>query len=78
MHDGYHFGGMNLIWWFIWMILIFWIFATPYNIPGQRKKRITPLESLKTRFALGEITKEEYLEQKEILADDSIQINTQK
>ncbi|WP_354357996.1 SHOCT domain-containing protein [Pedobacter sp. UYP30] len=68
---------MNLIWWFIWMILIFWIFATPYNIPGQRKKKDTPLEILQRRFASGEITKDEYLNLKETLAEDSIQINTQ-
>ncbi|MET4081786.1 putative membrane protein [Pedobacter sp. UYP30] len=77
MYNGYHFGGMNLIWWFIWMILIFWIFATPYNIPGQRKKKDTPLEILQRRFASGEITKDEYLNLKETLAEDSIQINTQ-
>ncbi|MDQ2864138.1 MAG: SHOCT domain-containing protein, partial [Bacteroidota bacterium] len=30
-YDGYHFFGMHLVWWFIWMIFIFWIFATPYD-----------------------------------------------
>ncbi len=64
MYNGYHFGGMHLVWWFIWIIFILWIFATPYYIPGQRKKKDNPLEFLKKRFASGEITKEEYLEQK--------------
>jgi putative membrane protein len=67
MYDGFHFGGMHLIWWFVWMILLFWIFATPYDIPGQREKRVLPLDILQKRFASGDITKEEYLEQKAIL-----------
>lgn len=34
-----NFGGMHLIWWFIWVIMLIWISATPYNIPGQRAKK---------------------------------------
>jgi putative membrane protein len=71
MYDGYHFGGMHLVWWFIWMIFIFWIFATPFDIPGQRKKKGSPLDILQKRFASGQITKEEYHEQKKILENDS-------
>ena len=67
MYDGYHFGGMHLIWWFIWMVFIFWIFATPYDIPGQRKKKDSPLDILQKRFASGQITKEQYHEHKAIL-----------
>ena len=67
MYDGYHFGGMHLIWWFIWMVFIFWIFATPYDIPGQRNKKDAPLEILQKRFASGQITKEQYMEHKVIL-----------
>ena len=67
MYDGYHFGGMHLIWWFIWMVFIFWIFATPYDIPGQRKKKDSPLDILRKRFASGQITKEQYYEHKAIL-----------
>ena len=63
-YNGYHFWGMHLIWWFIWMIFLFWIFAIPYDIPGQRNKKGSPLDILKKRFASGEITKEEYLERK--------------
>ena len=66
-YDNYHFWGMHLIWWFIWMVLLFWIFATPYNIPGQRVKNDTPLDTLKKRFANGQINNEEYQEKKEIL-----------
>ena len=63
----YQFGGMHLIWWFVWCILIFWIFATPYKIPGQRTQKESPLDILKKRFALGEISKEDYLEKKKLL-----------
>lgn len=52
---------MHFAWWFIWVILMFWIFATPYDIPGQRTKKGTPLDMLKKRFASGEIDKETYL-----------------
>jgi putative membrane protein len=62
-----YFGGMALIWWAVWIIMIIWIFATPYNIPGQRHKKETALDILKKRFASGEITEKEYYEKKSII-----------
>ena len=70
-----NFGGMNFIWWIIWMIMIFWIFATPYNIPGQRTKKNSPLDILQKRFASGEITNDEYQEKKKILENDLVRSN---
>jgi putative membrane protein len=68
MHDYYgHFFGMHLIWWIIWIALLIWIFATPYDIPYQRTKKDSPLDILKTRFAKGEISKEEFEEAKKIV-----------
>jgi putative membrane protein len=68
MHDYYgHFFGMHFMWWIIWVILLIWIFATPYNIPYQRTKKDSPLDILKTRFAKGEISKEEFEEAKKTL-----------
>ncbi|WP_439696613.1 SHOCT domain-containing protein [Mucilaginibacter sp. AW1-7] len=64
------YGGMHLIWWIVWMVLLFWIFATPYDIPGQRRRKDTPLGILQKRFAAGEITAEEYKEKKNILQKD--------
>lgn len=61
------FWGMHLFWWIIWVILLIWIFATPWDIPGQRTKKDTPLDILKKRFASGELTREEYEEKKKIL-----------
>ena len=62
-----YYGGMNLIWWFLWIIMLIWIFATPYNIPGQRMKKDAPLDILQKRFASGQITAEEYYEKKKNL-----------
>ena len=61
------FWGMNLLWWAFWTLLLLWIFATPYNIPFQQKKRGSALHLLNKRFADGEITSEEYHEMKRII-----------
>jgi putative membrane protein len=70
MYNGHHFWGMHMLWWVFWVILVIWIFATPYNIPGQRTKNETPLDILKKRFAKGEITKEEFDEKKKFLDEN--------
>ena len=70
MHYNNSYWGMNMIWWVIWIIMIFWIFATPYNIPGQRMKNDSPLDILRKRFAAGEINNDEYQEKKKILEAD--------
>ena len=70
MYHNYSYGGMNLIWWILWCLILFWIFVLPYDIPGQRKKKDSPLDILQNRFASGQITKEEYLEKKAILIND--------
>lgn len=66
-YNNYQFGGMHLVWWFVWSIMLFWIFASPYTIPGQRSRKDSPLDILKKRFAAGEITKEDYQEKKKIV-----------
>jgi len=67
MYGDYNFWGMHFIWWIIWMGLLFWIFFTPWNIPGDRRKKDSPLEILQKRFASGAITKDKYLEHKKLL-----------
>lgn len=62
-----YYWGMNFIWWIIWFIIIFWIFATPYDIPGQRRKKDSPLDILRSRFAAGQITTQEFEERKKML-----------
>jgi len=70
MLNNYSYGGMHLLWWIVWLVLLFWIFALPYNIPGQRMRRDSPLDILQKRFANGEITTDEYQEKKKILEKD--------
>jgi putative membrane protein len=65
-HENYHWG-MHLTWWILWCVLLIWVFATPYKIPGQRFKKDTPLDILKKCYASGEINKDEYFEKKSIL-----------
>ncbi len=71
-YDGYHVGGMHLFWRFMWAIMLFWIFALPFSIPGQRYKRRSPLDILHNRLASGQITTEQYREQKQLIDTDSI------
>lgn len=63
--ESYHYLGMTLFWWVVWSVLLIWIFATPYSIPGQRFKKETALDLLKKRYAKGEINSREYQEMKE-------------
>jgi putative membrane protein len=65
-----YYGGMNLIWWIVWLVMIFWIFATPYDIPGQRRRKESPLDILQKRFAEGAINSKEYEEKKAILQSE--------
>jgi putative membrane protein len=72
MYNNNYFWGMDLIWWFVWLALLFWIFAVPYNIPFQRNKKESPLDILQKRLALGQITTDEYQEMKKIIEQDLI------
>jgi len=65
-----NFWGMDIIWWFLWIILMFWIFATPYDIPGQRRRKDSLLDILQKRFASGQIKNDEYQASKKILEND--------
>jgi len=65
-----YYWGMNLIWWFLWIILMIWIFAIPYDIPGERKRKESPVDILKRKFASGEINTYEYQERKRILESE--------
>lgn len=55
---------MNFIWWILWISMILWVFAVPYEIPGQRSRKETALDILNKRYARGEISKNEYLDLK--------------
>lgn len=70
MYDGYHFWGMHLFWWIIWILLLGWLFFGSSRSAGWRSKEDTPLEILQKRFASGTISHEEYEERKAILERD--------
>ena len=72
MYYNNYYWGMNLIWWLLWMFLIFWIFVTPYDVPGQRKKKDSALDILQQRYALGQMTTEEYKDHKKVLENDLV------
>jgi len=70
-HSNYdYFWGMHWLWWIILIIIIIWIFAIPHDIPGQRRKKESPLDILKKRYASGEINKEEYEEMKKTITQN--------
>lgn len=66
-YNSHEYFGMHFFWWIVWVLFLLWIFAIPYNIPGQRMKRDSPLHILKKRFALGEITETEFNDMKKLL-----------
>ena len=69
-YNGYACWGMDLIWWVIWGLMLVWIFATPYSIPGQRWRKYSPLDILQRRYALGQIDQSEYNDGKRSLETD--------
>jgi putative membrane protein len=48
-------------------MFLIWIFVMPYNIPGQRAKKYSPIDILKKRLASGEINNEEFQEKKKMI-----------
>lgn len=68
-YDNYY-GGMNFIWWGIWLVILIWIFAIPYDIPGQKNPKNSPLDILKKRLAAGKISVQEFEEMKKNLDKD--------
>ena len=54
------------------MFLLFWIFVIPYDVPGQRKKKDSAWDILQQRYAMGQMTTEEYKERKKILENDLV------
>ena len=67
MYDGHYFWGMDFIWWFIWLCFLIWIFATPYSIPGERRKKDSALDLLKKQLASNQISIQEYEQKTQII-----------
>lgn len=62
-----HFWPMHWMGMVLWILFIAAFIFIIWKIAGNRKKENIPLDILKERFARGEITKEEFEEQKRIL-----------
>lgn len=73
MHDGWLWG-MHFGWWIIWILVIVgvvWaINRTQQGSSSSRPQREAPLETLKRRYAEGELSTEEYEERKKRLERD--------
>lgn len=69
-YDGWGFLGMHLFWWLFWIALIVALFSLFTPVPSGRRRE-TPLEILQRRFAVGEVSSEEYEERKEKLERDA-------
>lgn len=65
-YENYYYG-MNVIWWILWVILLLWIFAIPYDIPGQRRKKESEYDILRKKYAEGIISTIEYQDMKKNL-----------
>jgi len=70
---GFFMGGMHVLWWLFWLVLIGWLVSWFWRRPGNhgRGRRETPHEVLQRRLANGEITTAEYDERKALLDRDS-------
>ncbi|NHN24785.1 SHOCT domain-containing protein [Flavobacterium jejuense] len=68
MNNNYHFMGLHLIWWCIAIVLLICFFLyKSFKNSDKKTTKETPIEILKKRLALGEISKEDYLEKKELI-----------
>jgi putative membrane protein len=70
---GFFMGGMHLLWWIFWLVLIGVIVFYGWGRPGEqrRRPRESPHDVLKRRLASGEITPAQYEERKALLDRDA-------
>lgn len=66
---GMHFWGMHIFWWLFWIAVMVVFFSALSPTPRRQSER--PLDTLKRRYAAGEITTEEYEERKAVLERDT-------
>lgn len=59
--------GMHLVWWCIMILLLIWLFYMSFKTSAKKTHIETPMEILKKRLALGEISKEEYQEKRDLI-----------
>jgi putative membrane protein len=68
-HDGNYMIGMHGLWWLFWVLLIGAALMFTWWRPGRSGdgSRETPLEVLRRRLAVGEISPTEFEERKKLL-----------
>ena len=67
-HNNYIFWGMHFVWWLVWFIALIFLFIAFFRFSGQMKSlKEKPLEILQKRFAAGQISRIEYLKDREII-----------
>lgn len=52
LYEG-HFWGMHFIWWIIRLVFLFWIFLTPWDVPGQKTRKESLCKFLKRDWPQG-------------------------
>ncbi|MGL5112977.1 MAG: hypothetical protein ACRC6O_10115 [Flavobacterium sp.] len=65
-----YYGGMHIIWWIVWAVLLFWIFILPFDIPGQKRKKDTALNILNKKLAKESLLEAEYYAKKNTPEDE--------
>ena len=66
MYWGYHYWGMHMFWWIFWVVIISALLFWP--APRLLRRCDTALDTLRRRYASGEIDDEEYRHRLQILA----------
>jgi putative membrane protein len=62
------FWGMSVFWWAFWALLLVVFFATLTPVPrGRARLYEDPLDTLKRRYARGELSTAEYDERRQVL-----------
>ncbi len=69
MDYNYHFFGMDLIWWAIWLAVLISYFS--FFAPVLKKNiKNSPLDILPRRFSTGEISVQDYEQRKRFIEKD--------
>lgn len=66
-NESYHFLGMHFLWWILLATMVILIFSLFYKNWGKKTSIESPLEILKRRLTLGEISKDEFQQIKNII-----------
>lgn len=71
-YDGWYGFGMHAFWWIFWVMAIAFVaWALAGGSGARARERETPLDTLRRRYARGEIGTQEYEERKAVLERDA-------